>query len=101
MKGEKRDGASQMPKTAKIGYQPCSKANDEVYTESEIRSARENDTSLASELAKVLNRHNIDVDCNTPDFILAEYLIDSLTIFRRAQDVNVNWHGAQNHMRMQ
>lgn len=85
MKGEKRDGASQMPKTAKIGYQPCSvKVRDEVFQH---------------DLEKLINRHSMDADCNTPDFILAKYLMDSLKAFRTAQSNNVEWHGAEDKMR--
>lgn len=85
---ENRDPAtvsSQMPKTAKIGYQPCSvKVRDEVFQH---------------ELEKLINRHSMDADCNTPDFILAKYLMDSLKAFRTAQSNNVEWHGAESKMR--
>lgn len=85
---ENRDPAtisSQMPKTAKIGYQPCSvKVRDEVFQH---------------DLEKLINRHSMDADCNTPDFILAKYLMDSLKAFRTAQSNNVEWHGAEDKMR--
>lgn len=88
---ENRDPAtisSQMPKTAKIGVIPCSMA------------VLDSEPDLAQELAKVLNRNGIDAQLNTPDFILARFLIDSLSAFRIAQDRNVEWHGSENHMRM-
>ena len=87
IRGEKRDGASQMPKTAKIGVIPCSMA------------VLDSEPDLAQELAKVLNRNGIDAQLNTPDFILAKYLMDSLKAFRTAQSNNVEWHGAEDKMR--
>jgi hypothetical protein len=41
--------------------------------------------SFLKELEQLLNRHSIDNDCNTPDFVLAEYLIDCLNAYRRAK----------------
>lgn len=33
------------------------------------------------ELQRLLNKHSIDAYCETPDFILAAYLVENLEIF--------------------
>ena len=96
MKGEKRDGASQMPKTARIGYQP----NVTNYPTSPIADQGVNRVTFQMELTKLLNLNSVDAELNTPDFILAEFLIHSLNVFKTTQDANVEWHGAQTVMRM-
>lgn len=45
------------------------------------------------ELRALLNKHSIDNDCNTPDFILAEYLVQKLAAYSRAVKKNAEWHG--------
>lgn len=39
---------------------------------------------LGRDIAAVLNAHGIDNDSNTPDYILATYLIGCLDAYRRA-----------------
>lgn len=36
------------------------------------------------DLEKLINRHGLDADLNTPDFILASYLNDCLYVFETA-----------------
>ena len=45
------------------------------------------------ELSALLNKHSIDNDCNTPDFILAEYLVQQLFAYGRVAKKNAEWHG--------
>ena len=37
-----------------------------------------NREELQRDLASVINKHSLDSGCDTPDFILAEYLVDML-----------------------
>jgi hypothetical protein len=43
------------------------------------------------ELAAVLNRYSMDAACNTPDFVLAEYLVDCIASYRKAKEANDKW----------
>ena len=50
---------------------------------------------LEKEFAKVINRNSVENWNNTPDFILAKYLIDCLKVF---SDINRNreqWYGKE------
>lgn len=50
-------------------------------------------TSFESELENLLNRHSIDGDSSTPDFILARFLCDTLKTWTKAANSRENWHG--------
>lgn len=45
------------------------------------------------ELEQMLNRHSKENGSNTPDYILAEYLIDCLIVFDRAVKRRSEHHG--------
>lgn len=47
------------------------------------------------DLAAVLNRHSREAESNTPDFILADYLIDCLTVLERATATREAWYGVK------
>jgi hypothetical protein len=47
------------------------------------------------ELESLLNRHSRENGCNTPDFILAEYLYCCLTAFDRAVIRREQWYAPQ------
>ncbi|HEU4344769.1 MAG TPA: hypothetical protein VFU31_24740 [Candidatus Binatia bacterium] len=51
--------------------------------------------TFTQELEHLINRHSMDNECNTPDFILAEYLICCLAAYKAAKAANDHWHGAQ------
>ena len=53
-------------------------------------------TEFLKELAKVLNKHNIDTATDTPDYILAEYLNSCLRSYLIVNYNNRNWHGEEN-----
>lgn len=40
-------------------------------------------TDFENELTKLINRHNMEGKSNTPDHLLAEYLVDCLYLFHR------------------
>lgn len=52
-------------------------------------------SDLRSELASLLNRNCAENVSNTPDFILAQYLLDSLTAFDRAVYTRDRWYGVK------
>jgi hypothetical protein len=46
------------------------------------------------ELTRSINKHNIDNELNTPDFILAEYVFSCLTVLQNQIRAKENWFGA-------
>ncbi len=52
-----------------------------------------NETTLEQELAELLNRHSVENDSNTPDYILAEYLTDCLDAYSKAVRARTKWFG--------
>lgn len=52
--------------------------------------------SLEDELKRLLNRHSQENDSNTPDFILAEYLLGCLKVFNTAVRDRDKWYGREN-----
>jgi hypothetical protein len=49
--------------------------------------------TLERELAAVLNKYGVESESNTPDFILAEYVRNTLTAFNRATHERERWYG--------
>lgn len=49
--------------------------------------------TLRRELASVLNRHSLEEGSNTPDFILADYLLGCLDSFDRCTRAREKWYG--------
>ena len=49
--------------------------------------------TLENELATVLNRFSAENPSNTPDFILAQYLIGCLAAWDRATQQRETWYG--------
>lgn len=47
-----------------------------------------------SELTELLNKHNMENGCDTPDFILSAYLIDCLATFNRIVEARTGWYQA-------
>jgi hypothetical protein len=48
---------------------------------------------LASEIASAINRCSAENVSNTPDFILAEYLVSCLESFEKLAESRGTWHG--------
>ena len=44
------------------------------------------------ELRSLLNKHSMDNECNTPDFILAGMMTEQLEAYRKTMDANIEWH---------
>ncbi|MBO7715829.1 MAG: hypothetical protein J6S85_19860 [Methanobrevibacter sp.] len=49
-------------------------------------------TDFKKELTSLLNKHGWDDACETPDFILAEYVEGCLLNLTVAMTMNINWH---------
>ncbi len=49
--------------------------------------------ALADEIRETLNRHSRENASNTPDFILATYLIECLVAFEHATMQRDDWYG--------
>lgn len=54
---------------------------------------QETRANLIWEFSQVLNRHSLESDSNTPDHILAEYLVDCLANLNLAVTSRENWYG--------
>ena len=47
------------------------------------------------DILDVINRHSQENNSNTPDYILAGYLLDCLKNFDRAVNLREAWHGRE------
>ncbi len=54
---------------------------------------------LLKEIEQVINRYSTENRSNTPDFILANYLIASLAAFDQATNRREEWYGRQGEPR--
>lgn len=54
-----------------------------------------NGNDLQSEIASVLNRFSAENSSNTPDFILAQYLLSCLAAFNEASRAREKWYGTE------
>ena len=52
--------------------------------------------NMEKELEILINRYSKDNECNTPDFILAEYLMNCLNVYKIAINKNIKWRGDWN-----
>ena len=50
-------------------------------------------TEFISELAELLNSFNMDTEANTPDYILAQYLLCCLNNFTHIVNARDDWFG--------
>ena len=48
-------------------------------------------TEIEKELANVINKHSLENTSNTPDFILAQYLMSCLNAFDTAVQQRETW----------
>lgn len=53
--------------------------------------------NLREELTHAINRYSAENGSNTPDFILAEYLVDCLSAFDKAVKRRGEWYGRTDH----
>jgi hypothetical protein len=55
-------------------------------------------TTLRRDLATVLNAHSREQNSDTPDFILARYLINCLAAYETATADRERWHSGEIHL---
>ena len=55
-----------------------------------------NEPSFSKELENLINKHSIENGSNTPDFILAEYMMNCLRAFENAVVARSKWFGVCN-----
>lgn len=48
---------------------------------------------LREDISDLLNKYSKENGSNTPDFILAEYLVDCLSVFDKAIKCRDKWYG--------
>lgn len=44
------------------------------------------------DLRAIINKHSMDSQCNTPDFLLAGMLTEHLEAYRKTMAANMKWH---------
>lgn len=54
-------------------------------------------SEFVKELEQLINKHSKENLCNTPDFILANYLNDCLIAFKSAVNWRTNWWGTNEY----
>ncbi len=59
-------------------------------TKRELKKKRDD---FKKELESVINRHSMENFSNTPDFILADYLMDCLDAFCKTANTRERWYG--------
>ena len=59
--------------------------------EKQFREARENERAFQAELAVVINKYSREGRSNTPDFILAGYLVNCLEAYEAAMERREEW----------
>lgn len=52
----------------------------------------ENESKFRQELEDLINKNNKENESNTPDFILADFLIDCLKSFDKATNKRTKWY---------
>lgn len=50
------------------------------------------DKNFEKELQQLLNKHSIDNETSTPDFILADFLVGMIRRYRSTMELNIQWH---------
>ncbi len=48
---------------------------------------------FGKELEQLINKHSMENTCDTPDFILAAFLLDCLEAFAKATNRRADWYG--------
>lgn len=67
--------------------------NSFVYEPDQPFPTIEEPPDLGNEIRSVLNRHSAENVSNTPDYVLASFLMDCLTAFEAAVVTRDGWYG--------
>ena len=71
---------------------------DEVgysYAHIPVKITNEKYDKVLKELTDLINRNSLENGSNTPDFILAEYMLNALFAFEAASNYRTTWYGGQ------
>jgi hypothetical protein len=52
-------------------------------------------SDFANELESLINKHSMEQESDTPDFILAQYLLNCLNVFNLATQARTMWYGGK------
>ena len=78
-----------------VPVDPTAPLSEAVAAGKAAREAPGKRQSLTDELRAVLNRHSAENTSGSPDFILAEYMMDCLTAFNAATNRREAWYGRE------
>jgi predicted phage tail protein len=67
--------------------------NDVEYEGEHIKGVKVDMPDFKKDLVQIINKHSVESGSNTPDFLLAEYLIDCLKAYKKIHDANEKWYG--------
>jgi len=56
-------------------------------------------SDFRQELTDLINKHSKENESDTPDFILAQYLIDCMRVFNSTMDSREKWYGRHQERR--
>jgi hypothetical protein len=71
---------------------PTPSQSQDIQTINQQGGNTMNNDILAREIASVINKHSRENESHTPDFILAEYLVQCLTAFEAATKTRAKWY---------
>lgn len=75
------------------GQEVTSKAWIRPYSIRETETIMRDGTSFTNELKKLISRYSEENRSNTPDFILANYLVACLDAFNASAQAREKWYG--------
>jgi len=55
-------------------------------------------SEFEQELRSLLNKYSKENDSNTPDYILAKYLVGCLEAFNKSVNIREEWYGRTNRL---
>jgi hypothetical protein len=73
-----------------VNYEP--EEQDEVDRILEGYKMTNETVEFTRELTRLLNRYCKDHECKTPDYILAEHIVNYLKVYRDTLQLNAGWH---------
>lgn len=77
-------------------YEAHERVDQELYQESRAKvDALINKVAFQDELQRLINRHSQENNSGTPDFILAQYIQNSLNAFNLAVNEREKWYGRE------
>lgn len=58
-----------------------------------LKAPKENEMDFRRELQDLINKHSMENDSNTPDFLLAEYIEGCMNTFAKVMKARDAWYG--------